>query len=360
MTSIRDVAEQAGVSTATVSHVINGTRPVMPETRRLVEDAVQRLNYRPNGVARGLQSNSTRTIGVLVANVTSHFFAQIVRELETAFESEHYNLIVCNTDEHADREQRYLDMLYERRVDGVVMVPTGAEQPLLRQFAQSGVPVVSIYRKPGTPCGPVVVTDEFASAYTATEHLIKLGHRRIGVLARGHNLTPVIYRVQGYMHALRDHGIPIDQRLIEINYRAPERTTESANRLFSIRPEVSAMISMSLTSSLSLLRAMRTLGVSYPGDVSVVGIGDAPWMEVLPAPLTVMAAPTQDMCRAAAQLTLARIAAARVRGSKSNGTSATNGRNDLPQPESDESIVFPARLVVRESCRAPEAQPLLH
>ena len=326
-----------------MSHVINGTRTVLPETRKLVEDAISSLRYRPNAVARGLQTNITRTIGVIVANITSYFFAQIVRELEAAFETEHYNLIVCNTDEQPKRESRYLEMLFDKRVDGVVMVPTGAEQPMMGMFAEAGIPIISIYRKPGLQFGPVVMTDEFASAYAATEYLIKLGHRRIGVLARGHNLSPVIYRAQGYMHALRAHNIPIDQRLIEINYRAPERTVDSARRLFSMQPPITAVIGMSLTSTLSLLKAMRQLGVSYPDQMSVLGIGDAPWMEVLPFPLTVMAAPTAEMSAAAAALTLQRINGARKR-------SAPHSPQAIDTTSNTQVLTFKARLIERASC----------
>jgi LacI family transcriptional regulator len=338
MTSIRDVALKAGVSTATVSHVLNKTRPVLPETRELVEQAVRSLHYRPNALARGLQTNRTRTVGVIVANIASFFFAQLVREIESVLEAEHYNLILCNTDEQPDRERRYLETLYEKRVDGLIIVPTGAEQPVLKQYAAAGIPVVSVYRKPGIAYGPVVMTDEFASGYAAARYLIARGHRRIGVLGRGHNLTPLIYRTQGYMHALRDHNIAIDQRLIEINYRAPERTADSARRLFSHTSPISAVISMSLSTTLGLLNAMRQIGVRYPEDVSVLGIGDAPWMEVLPAPLTVMAAPTREMARMATAQALAAIERA---GRKRAGR--------LEVEPGDTSLLH-AHLIERASC----------
>jgi DNA-binding LacI/PurR family transcriptional regulator len=324
---------------------MNGTRVVLPETRRLVEEAIQSLQYRPNGIARGLQTSKTRTIGVIVANITSYFFAQIVRELEDAFEREHYAIIVCNTDERPEREQRYLEMLFDRRVDGVVMVPTGADQPIMRQFAEAGIPIVSIYRKAGQASGPSVVTDEFASAYTATEHLIELGHRRIGILARGHNLSPVVYRTQGYMQALRAHMIPIDQRLIEVNYRAPERTLDCAKRLFASTLGVTAVISLSLSSTLSLVKSLRQLGIGYPDHVSVLSIGDAPWMEVLPAPLTVMAAPVQELCTEAARLMFEHLA--QPRGS----VSSTTALNPIV-------VTVHARLIRRLSCM-PVDPPLV-
>jgi len=355
MATIQDVARSAGVSTATVSHVLNGTRNVLPQTRRSVEEAISRLHYRPSALARGLQTNITQVVGVLMADITSYFFAQIVRELEAVFEPQHYNLMLCNTDERPERERRYLEMLYDKRVDGVIMVPTGVEQPIMRQFAESGVPMVSIHRRAGTPCGPAVLNDDVASAYTATKHLILLGHRRIGVMARGYHLSPVIQRIHGYMRALRDHWIPIDQRLIEIVHAEPPtedltspKMMRAAKRLFSLDPPVTAVIAMSLTSSLSLLKAMRALGVSYPTDVSIVGIGDAPWMEVLPVPLTVMAAPVQAMCQTAAQYTLDGIAQSRKRGH--NGD-ASQRRSEHTTPDWPEALI-PAKLIERSSCRA--------
>lgn len=357
MATIQDVARKAGVSTATVSHVVNHTRTVLPETRRAVEAAIRDLNYRPSAVARGLQTNITHIVGVLVADITSYFFAQIVRELEAAFEPQHYNLMVCNTDEDPERERRYLEMLYDKRVDGVIMVPTGIKQPILQQFTRNNVPVVSMHRRPGTPCGPVVLSDDLAAGYAAAEHLIKLGHTRIGVLARGHYLSPVVQRVDGYKRALKDHGIAIDKRIIEISQLdlTTDTVSKTAKRLFSVKPAVTAVIAMSLTSSMGLLKAMRELNVAYPDPVSVVGIGDAPWMELLPAPLTVMAAPVPEMCKAAFELTLSGITANKKRSQadrEAGGMHAVNGAGSRKAKSNWPEVLIPARLIERESCKA--------
>ncbi len=357
MANIQEVARRAGVSTATVSHVVNGTRTVLPKTRRAVEKAIRELNYRPSAVARGLQTNITHTVGVLVADITSYFFAQIVRELEAAFEPQHYNLMVCNTDEDPNRERRYLEMLYDKRVDGVIMVPTGIKQPILHQFVKSNVPVVSMHRRPGTPCGPVVLSDDVAASYSAAEYLIQRGHTRIGALARGQHLSPVIQRIDGYKQALQAHGIPIDKRIIEVSRLdlTTDTVSKAAKRLFSVKPAITAVIAMSLTSSMGLLKAMREMDVTYPDPVSVVGIGDAPWMELLPAPLTVMAASVPEMCRQAFELTLSGIAANRKRHRAAReGESAEVGngiRVHHAQPGWPEVLVS-AKCIERESCRA--------
>ena len=244
MVTILDVARRAGVSTATVSHVVNGTRMVAPETRRVVEEAIEALRYRPSAVARGLQSNITQTVGVLVADISSYFFAQIVRELEAVFEPEHYNLLLCNTDEQPEREKRYLEMLHSKRVDGIIMVPTGVDQPILRTLIDSKVPIVAMHRKLREPALSAVLSDDEDSAYTATDYLVKLGHRRIGVLARAHNLSPVIQRTHGYMRTLRANWIPIDQRLIEVGHQSTEQATRAAKRLFAMNPPITAVIAI--------------------------------------------------------------------------------------------------------------------
>ena len=335
MATIQDVAKRAGVSTATVSHVLNGTRNVLPETRRNVEDSITALSYRPSAVARGLQTNITHTVGVLVADITSYFFAQIVRELEAALEPQHYNLMLCNTDEQPQRETRYLEMLYDKRVDGIILVPTGADQPMLRILIERKVPIVSMHRKLRDPVVPAVLTDDIDSAYQATDYLVKLGHKRIGVLAQAYHLSPVIQRTQGYMRALRANWIPIDQRLMEIGHQTAEEAAHAAKRLFTMNPPITAVIAMSLTSSLGLLKAMRDLGVAYPDQVSVIGIGDAPWMDVLPNPLTVMAAPVDQMCQAAAKLVLDGI----------------RPSTQSHKPIKPKDVLLPAKLVVRRSCR---------
>ncbi|MEW5719591.1 MAG: LacI family DNA-binding transcriptional regulator, partial [Chloroflexota bacterium] len=142
MPTIRDVAELAGVSTATVSHVINDSHAVRPDTRRRVLAAIERLNYRPSAIARSLTTSVTRSIGVMVADITNPFFGAIVRGIEDRLETHGYNLIVCNTDEQASREARYLELLLARRVDGMIIAPTGEPQPLLREFVAHNIPLV--------------------------------------------------------------------------------------------------------------------------------------------------------------------------------------------------------------------------
>ena len=168
MATIKDVARMAGVSTATVSHVLNNTRYVSEETRSLVLEAVSRLGYRPSGVARSLTTKQTHLVGLLISDVTNPFFSELVRGTERRLAAHGYHVIVCNTDEQPDREADYLEFLYSRRVDGLVVASTGANQALYEVFRQQGVPMVFVDRRPPAPVGPFVGVDNEAIAYRAT------------------------------------------------------------------------------------------------------------------------------------------------------------------------------------------------
>ncbi|MBM3130597.1 MAG: LacI family transcriptional regulator [Chloroflexi bacterium] len=335
MSTIRDVAKLAGVSTATVSHVVNNSRTVRPETRKAVLDAIKRLNYRPSAIARSLTTNVTRTIGVLVANITSPFFAALVRGIENRLEAYGYQLIVCNTDEQASREARYLDLLLARRVDGMIIAPTGEPQPLWRDFVAHNIPLVFIDRKPSEPCGPVIALDNFAAGYAATEHLIRLGHRHIAILVRSPMLSTVVGRRDGYRQAFRDYKLPLDESLIYVSDYALEAAHETAQRLLTTSPWITAIIATNHTMTLGVLEALQEQYIKYPDDVSLVAFDDNPWHLLVTPPLTSIRLPIQELCDAA--VTTLRAALEKK--------SARADARALPD------VFVKAQLIARASCR---------
>lgn len=339
MSTIRDVAKLAGVSTATVSHVVNNSRTVRPETRKQVLDAIKRLNYRPSAIARSLTTNVTRTIGVLVADITSPFFAALVRGIENRLEAYGYQLIVCNTDEQASREARYLDLLLARRVDGMIIAPTGEPQPLLRDFVTHNIPLVFIDRKPPEPCGPVVAVDSFAAGYVATEHLIRLGHRHIAILVRSPMLSTVVGRLDGYRQAFRDYKLPLDESLIYVSDYALEAAHETAQRLLTTSPWLTAVIATNHTMTLGVLEAMQEQYIKYPDDISLVAFDDNPWHLLVTPPLTSVRLPIKELCDAT--VTTLRAALENQIQFKKSGQSV----RVLPD------VFLKAQLISRASCR---------
>lgn len=339
MSTIRDVAKLAGVSTATVSHVVNNSHAVRADTRNQVLAAIKRLNYRPSAIARSLTTSVTRTIGVLVADITNPFFAALVHGIEDRLETYGYNLIVCDTDEHPKREARYLELLLARRVDGMIIAPTGKPQALFAEFAAHNIPLVFIDRQPPEPCGPVIAADNRAASYAATEHLIRLGHRHIAILVRSPMLSTVVGRLDGYRQAFRDYKLPLDESLIYVSDYALEAAHETAHRLLTASSWITAIIATNHTMTLGVLEAMQEQYIKYPGDISLVAFDDNPWHLLVTPPLTSVRLPIQGLCDAAVKT----LRTAIENQAQTKKTGAQSQR--LPD------VLLKADLIARASCR---------
>lgn len=183
MPTITDVARKAGVSTSTVSHVINETRYVSDQVKQRVHAAMKDLNYQPNVIARSLRTRETQTVGVVVSDITNPFFTNIVRAIEDEVLKQGYNIILCDTDEKPEREQVYLRLLMGRRVDGLIVAPSSGNADLLQLAIESGYPTVLLDRSiPGLDAD-VVLSDNEGGAFDAVSYLVGIGHRRIGIIA---------------------------------------------------------------------------------------------------------------------------------------------------------------------------------
>ncbi len=181
--TINDVARKAGVSKATVSHVLNNTRFVEEPTKNRVLQAIQEIGYRPSNVARSLTTNQTNTIGVVISDASNYFFGEILRGLEDILRQSGYGLVVCNTDETLEREAEYLDYLLRQRVDGIIAAATSQRWDVLFRMDTQHTPVVFMDRTFEGQEGPFVGVDNCAAAHRAVQHLIDAGHREIGILA---------------------------------------------------------------------------------------------------------------------------------------------------------------------------------
>lgn len=347
MATIRDVAKRAGVSVATVSHVLNGTRPVLPDTRSAVLTAVEDLSYRPSAVARGLTTNTTRTIGVVIADVTSPFFAFLLRHIEDSLGVAGYNLLVCNTFEQPEREAQILELLLDKRVDGVLLAPTGLPQTVYNEFNERQIPLVFVDRRPPGVSGSFVGTDNRQAAYDVTRYLINLGHCRIGLISLSPETSAVTARVAGYRHALEEAGIGlVPERLVAVDYE-PETAYQAARQLLSSPEYPTALIAGSHTATLGTLRALRDLKLRYPDDISLVCFDNSRWTDVIQPALTVVTKPIEALATSAVQIllgNLAEVEKARKRYQQPN---------TLPTTE----LFLDSQLVVRESCRPILAHP---
>jgi len=290
MATIKDVARLAGVSVATVSHVINGTRPVAPETAAKVWKAIKELDYHPNAVARSLRTRTTHAIGVVVSDITNPFFATLVRGAEDAAIEAGYSIIVCNSDETLEKEETYVQLLCRRRVDGMLIAPVreGAS-PAIRELAQRKVPFVFVDRKAKGIGADAVLSDNEGGAYLATKHLIERGHRRIGVVLGIPGATTTEERFAGYRKALEEAGISFSDRYVVWGGYRVEGGRKAVSKLLSLPNPPTAIFSTNNLMTVGVLQECFNRKVKIPERLAVIGFDDLEWAEMHNPPLTAVA-----------------------------------------------------------------------
>jgi len=335
--TIRDVARRANVSTATVSHVINNTRFVSEETRARVLEAIRELGFYPNALARSLTTKRTATIGVLISDVSNVFFAEIIRGVESVLTGAGYNLILCNTDEDPAREQQYLELLLNKRIDGLIAAATSGPWEQLRDFEVLDIPIVYVDRVfPGIR-GTAITVDNTDGAYRGVLHLVQDGHRAIGILAGLLRMSTMSERLAGYQRALRECGLALDQRLVVPSALSIEAGRQSALTLLARDTRPAALFCSNNLLGLGALRALRQLGLRCPDDVGILMFDDHPWAGVANPPLSVVRQPTYDLGRLAAEHLLKLI----------GGT-----------PSETRTVVLRPELIIRQSCARHELSEL--
>lgn len=314
MATIRDVAKRAGVSVATVSYVINGSKPVAPETAARVRQAMEELDYHPNAVAQSLRTRTTHVIGVVVSDIANPFFAALVRGAEDYARQNGYSLIICNTNERLENERTYLDLLYRRRVDGLLLAPTGKNDDLIGRLIDRGMKLVLIDRTLPNHKAPAVLSRNEEGAYQATSHLIAYGHTEIGVVLGLPDVSTTRERFEGYRRALREHGLEPSPRLEVYGYSRVAGAREACLALLSRPDPPTAIFAMNNLMTIGVMQAIRQLGLRCPDDVSVVGFDDFEWAEAFDPPLTTVAQFPYEIGRQAAELLLSLLSGEEVEG----------------------------------------------
>lgn len=280
----KDVARLAGVSTATVSYVINnGPKPVAEETRQRVLRAIDQLNYRPNAVARSLVTKRTNTIGFILPDILNPVHAAIAKEFEDTLWSAGFSLILGNSDEEPVREDAYLRTLLSKGVDGVALTPTGHNRQLLYSLTKPEQRLLLLDRQLEGLDVDCVLFDNVAGTYAAVRHLIEQGHRRIGLINLTKTLTPGKERLQGYERALLEAGIPIEPSLVcEGDFKARAAGTRInegeilLESLLQLQPKPTAVFVSNNRLLTGVLRAVRRQQIRMPDDLAIAAFDDLP------------------------------------------------------------------------------------
>ncbi len=329
MPTIRKVAQAAGVSPTTVSHVINQTRFVSETVRARVLSAIEDLGYQPNILARSLRRGETRTIGLVLPDSANPFFAKIGRGIEASAFDLGYSVVLCNSEGTLRREQHYTDVLTKKQVDGIVFVAAGDHANSLSVLLDRGVPFVLIDRDLPQVNADAVLSDNHQGGHLATRHLLALGHRRIACIAGPSNVTPSADRVTGYRQALTEAALPIEEGLTFQGDFHPESGRAAALKLLGQPNPPTAIFACNDLMAIGVIRAAAELARRIPEDLALVGFDDIELATFTEPPLTTVRQPTTEMGRRAVQLLIDRI-----------------GRRELPSRRE----IFPTTLIIRSSC----------
>jgi LacI family transcriptional regulator len=308
MATIREVANLAGVSSTTVSHVVNKSRFVSEKVRLRVLAAMEELEYRPNALAQSLRSGYTHTIALLLPDSANPFFAELGRAIEMEAFKAGYNVILCNTEADFKKENIYIDVLTKKKVDGIVFCSVGNRLDSFRELSSLKLPVVVLDREASEINMDTVVCDNRQGGYLATRHLLELGHRRIGCIAGPSQITPSAERVTGYKAALVEAGVSFDEDLVIRGDFHPETGLLATRALLKLTKAPTAIFSCNDMMAIGILRAAAELGASVPGDLSVVGFDDIELASYAIPSLSTVCQPKEEISSTVVKLLLERIA----------------------------------------------------
>jgi LacI family transcriptional regulator len=305
-TTMRDVAERAGVSLVTVSRVINGHASVRPATRARVQRAIAELQYVPDQLAGSLRSRQTGTLGLLLPTIANAFWTTIARGVEDEAEARGYSVFLCNTDDDVAKESRYLDALLGRRVDGIVVIPTAGGVAQLRRVQQRQMPIVQVHRRLDELETDSIRADNRSGAAGLTEHLLALGCRRIAYLGVETTISPARDCLGGYKATMASAGMAIDPALIMLGRARPETGYAlMAELLRTTRPEALCIGNGRL--AVGALHALREAGLQVPGDIRVGAFYNIAALDAFSPTLITAVQPAYEIGRLGARRLLERI-----------------------------------------------------
>ncbi|MFH0520499.1 LacI family DNA-binding transcriptional regulator [Streptomyces sp. M41] len=312
MATMADVARSAGVSVATVSHVLNGTRPVLPRTRQTVLDAMEELGYTPNTLARSLVTSRTRSIGLAVSAISNPYFTEILQGVEAAALEHGYSLLIADPHDDPKHERKVVQLLHERRVDGMIVAPSADPRELIAYLGRHMVPtvlldrVVDIPADGATPFDQVCADSAEPMAQLVT-HLAGLGHRRIALVAGLPGLSTTSERLSGYREGLTTAGLAYDENLVVHGDSASAGAEEAAGTLLSRATPPTALVTANNAMTIGALRALRDRGLSVPEDIALCCFDDFAWADLFSPRLTAIAQPSRDIGRQAVRVLLDRL-----------------------------------------------------
>jgi LacI family transcriptional regulator len=299
--TMMDVSREAGVSSATVSRVLTGSAEVDPATKKLVLAAVEKLDYRPNLVARGLRRRSSQVIALIVTDIENPFYTAVCRGVEDSARLAGYSVILCNADRDIDKEREYLRVVADQNASGVIISPASARKTDISSLVVRGLPVIAVDMALAAATGTVLVDNKEAGALAAG-HLITKRCRRIACITGPGDNATAQDRLDGYFRATAAAGLPDDPDLVIYANYLEDGGYQATKRLLDLRKRPDGLFVTNNRMAVGVLRALQERGVNIPDEINVVGFDELPWALELHPHLSLVRQPAYRIGRAAAQL----------------------------------------------------------
>ncbi len=328
MVKIKDVADAAGVSTATVSRVLANKPHVRPEIKKQVLEVVRALDYRPNRVARNLRAMKSNILALIVSDIQNPFFQMVSRAVEDEAYGQGYSVILCNNDENPEKEKMYLNLMRDENVAGIILSPTRQTADDFSEIAQMNIPMVVIDRCVCNFDVDNILIDNVESAHTLVSHLIEHGNRRIGAVF-GVNSTTGRERRQGYERALKDHGLEIASDLARYVNPREKEGYQAIHKMLQLPKPPDAIFTSNGLLAAGALRALHDSKCAIPDEIAFASFDDTTWSRLVVPAVTIIEQPTYEIGQLATELLLKRL---------NNPSRSTR------------LITLKGKLVVRQSC----------
>jgi LacI family transcriptional regulator len=334
--TIQALAKNLGISTTTISRVLNGLGEkyrISKSTIELVTQMAEEFNYSPNNIAKGLRLKKSSTIGLILPDITNAWFAQLAWVIENEARKHHYNIFLCNSNDDLKVEKRTVQLLQNWMVDGIIIVPIGLESEHLMKATKKGTPIVLIDRFFEDVDLPYVTSNDYDGAFDANQYLIDNGHRRIACFQGIVGTSPNHRRLKGYIDALKKNNIPFDPSLIMgSDFGFSNGFNHAKNLLRNIRDnQVTAIFSMGNQITLGILKAFKEEGIKIPDDLSLVTFDEQVYSDLLVAPLTTVSHINEDVGAMALKMLFDQL--------------------ENPVPVQLKNIVYNTELIIRESVK---------
>ncbi|MDT8862110.1 LacI family transcriptional regulator [Alkalihalobacillus sp. MEB130] len=306
--TMKDIAKEANVSVATVSHVINGTKHITEEKHNKIMKIIKKYNYIPNSAAKNLRQQTTKTAGLVVSSFPDTFVTEMVYGVEERARETGYNLLLINTNEDIEYEEKTINLLHSQMVDGIILSPTAKNIEYLHEFMDKNFPIVLVNRyDPNIPNIPRVTGDNFQTGYDATMHLLKHGHKKIGFIYSVPDVTTTLDRINGYKAALTKYNLPFKESYLEVGYATVNGGANAVQSLLTRESDVTALFIQTDLMTIGAIQKIKELSLTIPKDIAIIGFGDFASSEIIDPPVTNIVLPPHVIGRTAFDVLLSKI-----------------------------------------------------